>query len=142
MEAHFESNLGPLRKELADKYRKTLHTMGNFILTEVALRAPVGQYSDGRVGGNLRASYTDRYDYDRLTADIGSPCEYAPYVEFGTGIHAESGQGRKTPWAYQDLNGNWYWTRGSRPRRHLRPAFTENLEKLKELGTREFRNDK
>ena len=141
MEAYFESNLGPLKNELEAKYRKTLQTLGKFVLAEVSVRTPVGQYSDGRVGGNLRASYNDRYDYRNLAVDIGSPCEYAPFVEFGTGIYAESGNGRKTPWAYQDLNGNWYWTRGMKAREHLRPAFNENLDRLKELGTREFRND-
>lgn len=72
-------------------------------------------------------------------AYIGTNVHYAPYLEFGTGIFAESGQGRQTSWAYQDAQGNWRHTRGSRPQPHLRPAFQR--EKIKKLIEREMRNE-
>lgn len=60
-------------------------------------------------------------------AEVGTDVEYAKYVEFGTGIHAEGGIGRQTPWAYK-VNGRWYFTRGQRPQPYLRPALSENRE--------------
>ena len=54
--------------------------------------------------GNLRNSITHKIELNdgSGSAYIGTNIEYAPYVELGTGIHAEGGGGRPTPWAYQD----------------------------------------
>ena len=46
--------------------------------------------------GNLRNSMT--YQTKKREVLIGSAVEYAPYVELGTGIYAESGGGR---WKYR-----------------------------------------
>jgi HK97 gp10 family phage protein len=61
--------------------------------------------------------------------------EYAPYVEYGTGLFAENGDGRKTGWAYEDeKTGEVIWTRGQRPQPFLRPAlFAEKENILKQL---------
>jgi HK97 gp10 family phage protein len=62
---------------------------------------------------------------------IYTPLEYAPYVEFGTGLFAEKGNGRKTGWAYEDeKTGKTIWTRGQRPKPFLRPALFENKNKI------------
>lgn len=58
--------------------------------------------------------------------------EYAPYVEFGTGIHAEKG-GRSTPWCYQDDNGDWHYTKGQKPKKFMRPALKKNRDKIKSI---------
>lgn len=54
--------------------------------------------------GALRRSITSKVQADGMIieGDIYTPLEYAPYVEYGTGLFAEAGNGRKTPWAYQD----------------------------------------
>ena len=54
--------------------------------------------------GNLRNSVTHVVDPDKLVCYIGSNVEYAPYVEFGTGVNYSGG--RKTPWVYQDGKAN------------------------------------
>lgn len=36
---------------------------------------------------------------------VGTNTEYAPYIEFGTGLFAEEGNGRQTPWKYQTPDG-------------------------------------
>ncbi len=63
---------------------------------------------------------------------VFTPLEYAPYVEFGTGLFAEEG-GRKDAWVYQDDKGKWHKTRGQKPQPYLRPALNENRSKIIEI---------
>lgn len=60
---------------------------------------------------------------------IFTPLEYAPYVEYGTGLFAEEG-GRSTPWVYKDDKGEWHKTSGQKPQPFMRPALHENREKI------------
>ena len=60
---------------------------------------------------------------------IFTPLEYAPYVEYGTGLFAEEG-GRNTPWIYKDDKGEWHKTSGQKPQPFMRPALAENREKI------------
>lgn len=85
--------------------------------------------------GALRRSITSKVEADGITieGDIYTPLEYAPYVEYGTGLFAESGNGRKTGWAYQDDKDNWHYTHGQHPQPYMRPALNENREKIIEL---------
>jgi HK97 gp10 family phage protein len=75
-------------------------------------------------------------------AVIGTNVAYAPFVEFGTGIKAENGNGRKTPWWYK-YEGNkgdkgWRFTYGSKPQPFLRPAFYGNLQTCKQIIANEI----
>ena len=64
-----------------------------------------------------------------ITGIVYTPLEYAPYVEFGTGLFAEAGDGRKdVPWHYKDDEGEWHSTSGQHPKPFLRPALDENRE--------------
>ena len=63
---------------------------------------------------------------------VFTPLEYAPYVEFGTGLFAESGGRTDVPWSYQDDEGNWHTTKGQRPQPYMRPALTENRDQILE----------
>lgn len=64
---------------------------------------------------------------------VYSPLEYAPYVEYGTGLFAEE-NGRKTPWTYEDEEtGERIFTRGQKPQPYLRPALFENREKITKI---------
>lgn len=69
-------------------------------------------------------------EVDGLTCTVFTPLEYAPYVEYGTGLYAEKGGRKDVPWHYQDDEGNWHSTKGQHPRPFLRPAFDENREKV------------
>lgn len=80
--------------------------------------------------GALRNSIT--HTVDGNTAYIGTNMEYAPYIEFGTGIHAEEG-GRKTPWSYQDGKGNWHRTDGYVAHPFLRPAVSDHTTEYKQI---------
>ena len=46
--------------------------------------------------GELRMSIT--HYVEGQTGIVGTNKHYAPYVEYGTGIHARDGNGRQTPW--------------------------------------------
>lgn len=71
-------------------------------------------------------------DEGNIVGVVFTPLEYAPYVEFGTGLFAEEG-GRKDAWAYQDDEGNWHKTSGQKPQPYLRPALNENRNKITEI---------
>lgn len=83
--------------------------------------------------GELGRSITSEVDVeaDVITGTIYTPLEYAPYVEYGTGLFAEAGNGRKdVPWHYQDDEGEWHSTSGQHPKPFLRPALNENREQI------------
>lgn len=61
---------------------------------------------------------------------VSTNLEYAPYVEYGTGLFAESGNGRQTPWKYKDDDGNWHTTKGQHPQPFMRPALSENKQNI------------
>lgn len=82
--------------------------------------------------GALRNSITSTVEGDK--GIVYTPLEYAPYVEYGTGLFAEGGNGRKdVPWSYQDEKGEWYTTEGMQPHPFLRPALEENRAEIVRL---------
>lgn len=91
--------------------------------------------------GALRNSITSRVEKnsDNIKGIVFTPLEYAPYVEYGTGLFAEKG-GRKTPWKYEDDKGNWHKTNGQRPQPFLRPALSQNRKKIIEIIERSVKN--
>lgn len=83
--------------------------------------------------GALRRSITSKVEVtgNSIEGIVFTPLEYAPYQEFGTGLFAENGNGRKTGWAYEDeKTGETIFTRGNRPHPFLRPAVNENKDKI------------
>lgn len=81
--------------------------------------------------GNLRNSIT--YDVDGLRGEVGSLCEYAPYVEIGTGIYSKQGIGRQTPWVYRRADGTFIRTKGEKPQPYLKPAVDANISTIGKL---------
>lgn len=79
--------------------------------------------------GPLRGSIHEEIDKPKLEGRSGTNKEYGPYVEFGTGIHAEGGKGRKTPWVYKTKRG-WFFTRGNVPQPYMRPAYEKNVKQI------------
>lgn len=82
--------------------------------------------------GALRRSITSKVE--GLEGTVFTPLEYAPYIEHGTGLFAEAGNGRKkVPWNYKDDEGNWHSTSGMKPQPFMRPALDNNREKIKKI---------
>ena len=80
--------------------------------------------------GQLRQSITHDVDRSQSIGIIGTNVEYAPYVEIGTGIYSTQGDGRKDPWNYQDVKGNWHYTHGQKPQPYLQKAADEMREEV------------
>ena len=64
---------------------------------------------------------------------VFTPLEYAPYVEYGTGLFAEKGGRKNVPWYYKDEEGKWHMTSGQHPHPYMRPALNENREEILRL---------
>ena len=82
--------------------------------------------------GALRRSITSKIEVNGSEIDgiVFTPLEYAPYVEYGTGLFAENGNGRQTPWVYRDDKGDYHYTHGQHPQPFLRPALNENKDEI------------
>lgn len=78
--------------------------------------------------GALRRSIASKVEIEdgNIQGVVYTALEYAPYVEYGTGLFAESGGRTNVPWVYQDDEGNWHSTKGQKPQPFLRPALNEN----------------
>ena len=78
--------------------------------------------------GALRRSIASKVETEdgNIQGVVYTPLEYAPYVEYGTGLFAESDGRTNVPWVYQDDEGNWHSTKGQKPQPFLRPALNEN----------------
>lgn len=136
-----DDNFPQLHEALMDWVKRVLTLWGMKIIDYATLLVPVGTADstgvEGYVGGALKASLTYAVSLAEKTVTVGSALLYALYVELGTGIFAEKGNGRKTPWVWKDQNGKWHFTRGMKPQPFLRPAITEHLDEFKEIAITE-----
>jgi HK97 gp10 family phage protein len=79
---------------------------------------------------------------DNIVGTVFSTAHYAPYQEWGTGLFAVKGDGRKTGWAYEDpKTGETVFTRGNRPHPFLGPALRENKDVILEFLQEGLIND-
>lgn len=81
----------------------------------------------GKTGDLRRFITSEVQGYEGV---VYAPLEYAPYVEFGTGLFAENGGRSDVPWSYQDDEGEWHSTSGMKPQPFMRPALDENREEI------------
>lgn len=93
--------------------------------------------------GELRRSITSKVEErdGKIEGVIFTPLEYAPYVEYGTGLFAESGGRKDVPWCYKDDKGEWHSTSGQHPQPFMRPALDENREKIMRTLKEALTND-
>lgn len=80
--------------------------------------------------GQLKGSWSHVVDEANKEATVGSPLENAIWEEFGTGEHADKGNGRKGGWFYVDDKGNGHFTRGKKPNHTLQSAFDSKKGKI------------
>lgn len=93
--------------------------------------------------GTLRRSITSKIESNGNTLDgvVYTPLEYAPYVEYGTGIHAEKGGRTDVPWRYEDEKGEWHTTYGMYPKPFMRPALVIKHDEVIEIIKEGLSND-
>lgn len=108
----------------SEKIKKALGKACAVVERSAKQKAPKGK-------GDLRREIKSKVE--NLEGIVYCPLEYAPYVEFGTGLFAENGGRQDVPWSYQDEEGNWHTTSGMTPKPFLRPALQENRDKVKQI---------
>lgn len=93
--------------------------------------------------GELRRSITSKVEMqgDDWVGVVYTPLEYAPYVEYGTGLFAKEGGRADVPWSYQNDKGEWISTSGQKPQPYLRPALDENREEILRILAEVITND-
>lgn len=95
-----------------------------------------GSIQTGKLRDSIRQE--TKYEDDKIKtliyADSKSDegTQYAEFVEYGTGIYNEFGDGRKTAWRYKDKDGNWHTTHGQKPKPFIRPAVESSLAEIQE----------
>jgi len=107
------------------KLKKAINKATKLVEREAKKKAPKGD-------GHLRRSITSevREEDGEIKGVVYTPLEYAPYVEYGTGLFAEEGGRTDVPWRYQDEKGEWHTTSGMKPQPYMRPALDENREEI------------
>lgn len=90
--------------------------------------------------GELRRSIASRVETNSdgsLEGTVYTNLEYAPYIEYGTGLFATKGGRTDVPWRYKDDKGNWHTTNGQKPQPFMGPALNQNradiVEEIKEV---------
>ena len=124
----FEDKSDIVKKIMDAAAKQAMEAATLFIEGQAKSLAPVdsGELRDkidhkvGEKGGNIIGT-------------VGSPMFYAPYVEYGTGEHAENGSGRKGGWSYQTPDGEWHHTFGNKPQPFMRPAFRRNRKQIESI---------
>ena len=91
--------------------------------------------------GALRNSMSHLVAAEEETVYVGTNQEYAIYNEYGTGIYAEGGRGRQTPWRYQDKKGEWHTTRGIPPIHFLKKAVADHLKEYQMIAESILKGD-
>ena len=91
--------------------------------------------------GKTKGSWNHKVDEAKHEAYVGSNYENAIWEEFGTGIYALNGNGRKdVPWVYQSEDGKWHRTSGKKPSRALYNAFNSMKNSIERFFKEGFKN--
>ena len=88
--------------------------------------------------GKTKNSWEHRVDTDKMEVQIGSRYQNALWEEFGTGIDALNGDGRKTKWVYRTEDGKYHTTVGKKPRRALYRAYESKKNTIIREAKRRF----
>ena len=89
--------------------------------------------------GKTKGSWEYNVDESSLEGFVGSNEENAIWEEYGTGEYALNGDGRKTPWVYQDSGGAWHRTHGKKPRRAFFNAYNTLKARLQKAAEEKFK---
>ncbi len=126
MEIEVVDHRGEIGKELRAALLRALERCGSQAEGYAKDLAP---YDTNR----LKNSITHQVNDDEMSVIIGTDVEYGVYQELGTGIYAEGGAGRPTPWVYQDEKGNWHYTRGNKAHPFLKPALADHAQTYRNI---------
>lgn len=125
----FTDNSKKVKAQMDDAMFQALEEAALLVEGQAKALAPVGN------SGELR----DKIDHNikevngMKVAQVGSPLQYAVYVEYGTGEHSKNGAGRKGGWVYKAPDGKFYFTRGMKAQPFLLPAFRRNKKNIENI---------
>ncbi|MFT4415321.1 HK97-gp10 family putative phage morphogenesis protein [Fredinandcohnia humi] len=128
----FELAIDKFEKHIEREVKRIVRETAEIIISNAKAQAPVDDSS-------LKDSIDVIYTKGGLTAIVTVGVYYGIYVEFGTGIFAVKGNGRKDPWVYWSKKLNRFvFTRGMKAQPFFFPAL-DVAEKhwnkeLKKLG--------
>lgn len=129
-----ERAVNKFERHIIKQVKRIVAETAEMAVTQMIALAPTAKID----GGNLKSSINVTYAQGGLTAIITVGASYSWYVEYGTGIYAKEGNGRKTPWVYYSKKlGRWVWTRGMKAQPFWNPSlevalkhFTTEMNKL------------
>lgn len=120
----YESSISEKIKKIEHTVTKALIAAGTEIRNEAKAICPADN-------GILRKDINYDIDTKGEKVLIGNTLQYAIYVNKGTGIHAEDGNGRKTPWTYYSKSKKkFYTTEGQKPNPYLKKALKKSNKKV------------
>ena len=129
MDVKFTDNSMRVCAEIEAAITAGLHEAGGEFLAQVVRNTRENKFHDG---GDTKKSFDYKVVGD--TVYVGSNAENAIWEEYGTGIHAEKGDGRKTPWVYYDPAADSYFTtKGKKGTRALRKAMNDKAPVAKKI---------
>ena len=88
--------------------------------------------------GKTKGSWEHKVNESKMEAEVGSRYKNALWEEFGTGIYALNGDGRKTKWVYRTEDGKYHTTVGKKPRRALYRAYESKKNTIIREAKRRF----
>ncbi len=120
----YESKIPERIKKINETVAKALIAVGTEIQNEAQVQCPVDN-------GKLRQDINYDVDTKNNKVLVGNNLEYAIYVNKGTGIYAEDGNGRKDEWVYQNkAKKKWYKTKGQKPQPYLKNALKRSNKRV------------
>ena len=113
-------------KDFSKIVLQKIHETGEIFLEEVGGEVEAQTKRNTKVKtGKTKGSWEHVVNADKMEVQVGSRYKNALWEEFGTGIYALNGDGRKkVPWVYKTPDGKFHSTVGKKPRRALYRAYT------------------
>jgi len=121
-----ENNKDEILEALGEAVYDWLDAIGEDAADTAAKKAPVDT-------GELKNSISHAVIRGDDAVAIGTNVPYAVWHEFGTGVFAEGGNGRKKPWAFKDRNGKWHYTKGVPAKHFIKFGATAHKSKYKKM---------
>ena len=117
-----------------------IHDTGETFLEEVGGEVEAQTKRNTKVDtGKTKNSWEHIVNADKMEVQIGSRYQNALWEEFGTGIYALNGDGRKTKWVYRTEDGKYHTTVGKKPRRALYRAYNSKKNTIIREAKRRFK---
>ena len=116
-----------------------IHETGENFLEEVGGELEAQTKRNTKVDtGKTKGSWEHVVNAEKMEVQVGSRYKNALWEEFGTGIYALNGDGRKTRWVYRTPDGKFHSTVGKKPRRALFNAYNSKKNQIIREARRRF----